>query len=204
MRIRKRGNSGQALVETVLMLPLLLGIVLNAINFAYFFLIALNISAASRSSGIYSIMGPSTPAAIVYPNAGPLDCSNPAKTVSDLACQDLTGAVYSPSSSDFGVQVCSPSVAPGVLFAGTVNERTPCASYGMSSMFSFAPSEPDPELNYDGSAPAFLLNRVDVVYRFRTPIPLMPFNIVVLAAPQCTGSDPVVCTFRRHVEMRAM
>ena len=38
-----RGSSGQALIETALVLPLLLFIVLNAVNFAYFFLMALNI-----------------------------------------------------------------------------------------------------------------------------------------------------------------
>ncbi len=52
-----RENSGQALVETVLLLPLLMAIVLNAINFGYFFLMALNITSAARSGGLYSIMG---------------------------------------------------------------------------------------------------------------------------------------------------
>jgi hypothetical protein len=46
---------------------------------------------------------------------------------------------------------------------------------------------------------------VDVGYTFRTPIPLMPFNIIVLAAPACTSSGgTVTCTFVRHVSMRAM
>ena len=43
MNIRKiaaaGGQSGQSLVETVLMLPLLLLLLLNAVNFGYFFFV---------------------------------------------------------------------------------------------------------------------------------------------------------------------
>jgi Flp pilus assembly protein TadG len=194
----RRGSSGQALVETVLILPLLLSIVLNAINFAYFFLMALNITASSRSSGIYSITGGATPSGIALPPAGP---QTDTTSVSYIAYQDLTGAVSSPSINA-GVQVCSPTV--GVLNSGTVNQQSQCTTFG--SVGSFQPAEPDPELNSGNTAPAFALNRTDVAYQFRTPIPLMPFNIIVLAAPACTSSSggTVTCTFYRHVEMRAM
>jgi len=58
MRLVKfvRGDSGQALIETVLLVPLLLAIILNAVNFGYFFLMALNITSSARSSALYSIM----------------------------------------------------------------------------------------------------------------------------------------------------
>ncbi len=47
--------------------------------------------------------------------------------------------------------------------------------------------------------------RVDVAYQFRPPIPLMPFNIIILASPACSSSGGVVtCLFYRHTEMRAM
>jgi hypothetical protein len=196
-----RNSSGQALIETALILPLLLTIVLNAVNFAFFFLMALNITAASRSSAIYSVMGGATPSAIALPKGGPVTTTT---TVSYLALQDLTGAVYSPSTKA-GVQVCSSSIppAPGILNAGTTTMQTQCASYG--SVGSFPSAEPDPELNAGGTAPAFLLNRVDVAYQFSPPIPVMPFNILVLAAPICTSSGgTVTCTFYRHVEMREM
>ena len=205
MRIRKPGNSGQALVETLLMLPILLSLVLNAINFAYFFLMAINISSASRSSGVYSIVGGATPAGIALPIAGDMsNCTGTgSSTVSCLVQMDLTGAVYTPTTSNTGGQVCSPSV--GVLNAGTPNQQSQCSAFGSNAgSTSFGPADPDPELDNGGSSPAFMLNRVDVAYSFQTPIPLMPFNIVVLAAPQCTGSDPVICTFFRHVSMRAM
>jgi hypothetical protein len=196
-----RNSSGQALIETALILPLLLTIVLNAVNFAFFFLMALNISAASRSSAIYSVMGGATPSTIALPKGGPATTTT---TVSYLALQDLTGAVYSPSTKA-GVQVCSSSIppAPGILNAGTTTMQTQCASYG--SVGSFPSAEPDPELNAGSTAPAFLLNRVDVAYQFSPPIPVMPFSILVLAAPICTSSGgTVTCTFYRHVEMREM
>jgi TadE-like protein len=198
---RLQGNSGQSLIETALILPLLLVIILNAVNFAYFFLVTLNITSASRSAGIYSIMGGATPAAISLPQGGP---STGTKTVSYLALQDLTGAVYSPSTKA-GIQVCSTAVTspPSVLNAGTVNQRTPCASYGLSA--SYPVSQPDPEKNAANTAPAFLLNRVDVAYQFSPPIPLSPFNIIVLVSPICTSTGGnVTCTFYRHILMREM
>jgi TadE-like protein len=202
MRVSRfvRGDSGQSLIETAIALPVLLSIVLNAINFGYVFLMALNITSSARSSAIYSVMGGATPAAIPLPNGGPPDCTT-GKTVSDLACRDLTGAVFSPSTMA-GFQVCSQSV--GVLNVGTTNMHTDCATYG-SVGGGFPASQPDPELNAGNTAPAFLLNRVDVAYQFSPPVPLTPFNILVLAAPICTSSGGnVTCTFYRHAVMREM
>jgi hypothetical protein len=201
MKILKlvRDNSGQALLETVLLMPLALMIVLNAVNFGYFFLMALNITSSSRSSGLYSIMGNETPAAIPVPPAGPVGAIN---SVSYLAYQDLTGAVYSPSTNA-GVQVCSPSV--GILNAGTVNQQSSCTPFGSIGSFPVSVSGPDPELNSSNTVPAFMLNRVDIAYKFTPPIPSMPFNIVVLASPSCTSTGGTVsCTFYRHSVMRVM
>jgi TadE-like protein len=201
MRIRKiaRNCSGQALIETALILPLLLTIVLNAVNFAFFFLMALNITSSSRSSGIYSIMGGATPAVLALPKAGPQTTTT---TVSYLAYQDLTGAVSTPTTTNTGVNVCSSTV--GIHNVGATNMGTNCTSVGISGGFATT-AGPDPELNSGSTAPAFLLNRVDVAYQFSPPIPIMPFNILVLAAPICSSSGGTVsCTFYRHVEMREM
>jgi len=207
MKIRKlaRNSSGQALIETVLVLPLLLTIVLNAVNFAYFFLMALNITSAARTSTIYSVMGGSTPAGIAFPKPGPPNCTTPGKTVSDLACQDLTGAVYSPSTTNTGFNVCSSTV--GISNPGKTNMGTNCVKYGIGGGFPLT-AEPDPELNAGSTAPAFLLNRVDVAYKFNPPVPLTPFNLFVFVAPNCTRSGgtfgTVTCTFYRHAVMREM
>ena len=199
MRMPKfvRESSGQAMVETVLLMPLLLLIILNAVNFGFFFLMALDITASARSSGLYSIMGSATPPAMALPLAGPNTTST---SVSYLAYQDLTGAVYSPSTNA-GVQVCSPAV--GVLNAGTVNQHSQCSTFG--SIGSFSAADVDPELNSGSTAPAFLLNRVDVAYQFTPPIPFLPFNLIVLVSPACTASGATItCTFYQHTEMRAM
>jgi Flp pilus assembly protein TadG len=193
----KHRDQGQALLETVLLMPLLLMVVLNAVNFGYFFLMALNLTSAARTSALYSIMGDETPAAIAVPPAGPSSSTN---SVSYIAYQDLTGAVSSPSTNA-GIQVCSPSV--GILNAGTATQKTQCTTFG--SVGSFPASEADPELNSAGTVPAFLMNRVDVAYQFSPPIPLTPFNLLVLGSANCASSGgSVTCTFYRHSVMRVM
>jgi hypothetical protein len=209
MRMPKfvRGSSGQALVETVLIVPLLLAIILNAINFAYLCLMALDITSSARSSGLYSIMGSASPPAIALPSAGPYTTTT---SVSYLTFQDLTGAVYSPSTSNTGINVCSPSVGVATGTAGGPNQQSACTTFG--SIGSFGAADPDPECSAastksnppcTGGTPAFMLNRVDIAYKFSPPIPSMPFNLIVLTVPGCTGT-PVTCTFYRHIEMRAM
>ncbi len=194
---RGRSDSGQSLLETILVIPLLLLIVANAINFGYFFLMALNISAASRSGSLYSIMGSATPAATSLPPAGP---ATGITSVSHLAYQDLTGAVASPSTNG-AVQVCSPSV--GVVNPGNTNETSACSSF--PSTATFPTPDPDPELNAGNTAPAFILNRVDIRYSFTPPLPAMPFNLVVLLSSACTSTGGnTTCTFYRHAEMRGM
>lgn len=201
MRRPKSKSAGQALVETILMLPIIITIVLNAINFGYFFLMALNITSSSRTSGLYSIMADSTPAAIQIPKAGPVATID---TVSHLAYQDLTGSVSSPSTAA-GVRVCSSSV--GLQGAGTTTQRTQCTTFG-SITFPTSPApfpDPDPELNASNTIPAFLLNRVDVAYQFSPIIPFTPFSILVMANPNCVSAGgTVTCTFYRHSVMRVM
>jgi hypothetical protein len=201
MRILKlaRNNSGQALIETALILPLLLVIVLNAVNFAFLFLMTLNITSAARTSGIYSIMGGATPAAKSLPLAGPAttDCppTTVTATVSDLAYQDLCGAVSAPSTSNTGINVCSSRVGVSGTGAATV---TTCTLSGIGGGFP-ASAEADPE------SPSFLLGRVDVAYKFSPPIPLIPFSAALLVSPNCSSSGgSVTCTFYRHIVMREM
>jgi len=181
-----QSSSGQALIETALILPILLTVVLNAVNFAFFFLVALNITSSSRTSGIYSIMGGATPASMALPSS---------TVVSDLAKQDLTGALYTPSTSNTGVNVCSSTVGTSGTGASTV---TTCTSTGVGAGYPTS-ADADPE------APSFLMGRVDVAYRFTPPVPLTPFNALLLLATNCSSSGgTVTCTFYRHIVMREM
>src|SRR6266851_10362244 len=105
MNIRKTalrcGQTGQSLVEITLMLPLLLLVLLNAVNFGYFYLVALNLTSASRSGALYAMIGSSTPAGTALPPAA--GTSN--LTASYLTYKDLTGSLLSPGNAT--IQVCS-------------------------------------------------------------------------------------------------
>src|SRR5206468_9716178 len=112
--MRMRGSfikpeSGQALLEMAVVLPFLLILIFNAINFGYFFIIALNITAAPRSGVEYSIMGSSTPAGDLdgLPKATPANSTS--ATVAALAYQDLQGALAT-YATNATVQVCSQQV----------------------------------------------------------------------------------------------
>ena len=191
MRIRKpalaRCSSGQALVETALLLPLLLTIILNAVNFGYFFVVALNLAAAPRSGVEYSILGGATAggSALGLPPAGPASTNT---TVSYLTYQDMAGALSSSSSTP--LQVCSKVI--GLNGSGS-SQTAKCATFGTY------PSPPSPDS--DPESPSFVLNRVDVKYTFNTLIPGTVFNLALLPLAICSGGT---CTFHRQASMRAL
>lgn len=172
------------------MLPVLLMLLFNAVNFGYFFLIAINVAASPRSGGTYSIQGFASPVADALPVAGP---STAATSVSYLTYQDMTGAIYSPSNTP--VQICSATL--GLNNSGTSAQTAKCANYG--SAYGFPAPDSDPE------SPEFVLNRVDVAYSFTPLINGTLFSIFTLASPICSStSGSVTCTFHRQIEMRAM
>ncbi len=192
MRIRRvthaRSDSGQSLVETALVLPLLLMLVLNAVNFAYFFVVALNLAAAPRSGVQYSVLGFLTPAALSVPDAGPSTANT---SVSYLTYRDITGALSAPTSAS--VQVCSKIL--GFTGTGTA-QKANCTSYGSATF---------PSVDADPEAPSFVLHRVDITYSFRPLIPGTPFGLTLLPSPICASSGgTITCTFHRQVSMRAI
>src|SRR5207244_1435055 len=98
----RRASMGQSMIETVLMLPLLLLLLLNAVNFGFYFFVTLNLTAAPRTSAEYSTMGFDTPSAISLPDSGP---PSGTLTSSYITQQDMTGAVYNPTAAS--IQICS-------------------------------------------------------------------------------------------------
>lgn len=198
-RGRKAGGrraSGQSMVETALLIPLLLLIILNAVNFGYFFLVALNLAAAPRSGVEYSILGYATPGTLNLPSPGP---PTTATSVSYLTYQDMTGALYQPSSAT--VQVCSKIL--GVSNAGLTTQTANCVTCSGSTCGSPGTGSPVPDA--DPESPLFVLHRVDVTYTFTPLIPGTPFGLTLLPSSICSSAGgKITCTFHRQVSMRAM
>ena len=199
MATARSSARGSSLIELALVLPVLLMLVLNALNFGYFILVALNLTSASRSATEYSITGQATPATIPLPPPTPgstLSCPsyNPDCWVTETAYTDLK--VGSPRTST--LQVCSETV--GMSFDASGNPVA-CCSKGSNLTFtggldksgscSLQAAEADPE------GPHFVLQQVDVWYSFEPLIPGKVFNI----ATPCGLSN---CQFHRRAFMRAM
>ena len=179
-------ESGQAIIETVLAMPLLLLVVLNAVNMGYVYLMAINLAAAPRVAAEYSIMGFQTPAASALANAGPITTNT---SVSYLARRDMTGAINAPTTAS--VQVCSQTVS--INSSGVAG----CTSFG-SATFTGSAAAADPE------APSFVLNRVDVKYTFNPIIPGRIWSLGLIPSGLCSASagGGTTCTFHRQVSMR--
>jgi hypothetical protein len=194
MRTRRlaKGCSGQALIETAIILPLILLLILNIINFGFFFVVALNLTASPRSGVEYSILGFQTPGSLSLPSAGPPSATD---TISYLSQQDLTGALSAPTGAT--IQVCSSTV--GLSSTGVAL----CVSCTGSSCGTASAGSPTPAS--DPEAPTFTLHRVDVDYTFSPPIPGTPFGLALLPLGVCSSSGgTVTCRFHRQVSMRAM
>lgn len=186
---RRKSTSGQALIESAILIPFLLMIIFNGINFGYFYYVTLNMSASTRSGALYAILGPETPVGNSFPSAG---STSTITSVSNVMYQDMAGALPS-ASSNASVQVCSSTV--GVLNKGLATQKADCTSFGSLSFSGGAGTDPE--------APTFTLHQVDIKYQFTPLIPGRPFGAILLAAGVCGGS-PITCTFHRKVLMRAM
>ena len=192
-------RSAQALIETAMVLPILLLLILNAVNFGYLLYVSLNLSSATRSAALYSIQGFDTPAfpelAAAPKNASP---SSSTASVAYLIYQDITGALGSASSAS--VQVCTKSLAQD---PSNNWQCVTCSSY-TSNCSAAAPSPGGACTASPATSPycdpesTFVLNRVDITYTFKPLIPGGAFNLVMLAS--CGGQ----CTFHRQASMRVM
>ena len=152
-----RAQGAQSIVETALILPLMLTIVLNAANFGYFFFIALNLASAPHMAALYSIQGGQTPAQLTLPSAA---------LVEQLAYDDIRGSV--PRAANAPLQVCSKAI--GLNNVGTATQTAQCQSFNGSP--SYTPAT-DPE------APVFVLQRVDMTYTVTPLVKGTAFNLIV-------------------------
>ena len=192
MRRLKNDSRGQSLVETALMLPLLLLLILSVVNMAYFFLVITNLTGAARSGAEYSAMGSSTPWAQPPPSPGPATGTNGNFTVTYVVQQDMTGALWSPTGTNTQIQICSTALgfqAGGLPKCQTCHGNT-CGAAGAGS--------PQPAADPEGS---FSLNEVTITYTFNTLVPGTIFNLPLRASGMCNGGS---CTFVRRARMRVM
>jgi Flp pilus assembly protein TadG len=190
-RTAVRGDSGQSMIETLLMLPIMLLVLFNAINFGYFFLITLNLSTATRSGVEYAMLGGRTPGdnGLVKPTEA-----------ANATYQDIFGAIGSPYGA--AVKICTKQLG---YAAGVANCAT-CTGAQTGSTCTGNAAGNAADVDNEGASPRnFVLQRVDITYTFSPLLPPALFNLTVLAIPSCTSTGGnVSCVFHRHVSMRAM
>jgi hypothetical protein len=194
LRLHRR-TQGQSIIETALLMPIMLLIAFNAINFGYFFFVAVNLAAAPRTGVQYGILGFATPQTWQLPPAGPSGSSCPATATStdayvcSLVYQDILGVLNNATGAT--VRVCSSTV--GLVNPGGSSERTSCRTFGGGTITTNPASDPE--------APYFKLARVDVQY---TVTPIIPaFQLPTPAGPISLTILPNL-NFRRQVSMREM
>jgi hypothetical protein len=188
------------------MLPLLLLVVLNVVNLAYFFLMIVNLTGAARTGALYSIEGSYTPYAATQASSGSTNCSTSPNTVACLILQDLTGAV--PNANAVTVQVCSQvntnsSTNSGLHASGTsqVSNCVSCTNGTGCTPANSYNGSPAPSIDPEQPTSPFVLNQVTITYTFNTLIPGTFFNAALQSIPGCGGSS---CTFYRTAYMRSM
>ncbi len=188
LRDRWKSASGQSLIETALLVPLILLVTFNAINFGYYFLVALHLASAPRAGVQYSILGDESAVPDgALPAVGP---SNNTGTVSYLAYQDMSGLT---GTSGTAMQVCSIKVG-ALIDPGTSTQHASCTSYGAAADPAFPAATSDPE------SPLFVLHRVDVQYTVTPLIGGMSFKFGGVDFGLLTPG----LTFHRQVSMRAI
>ena len=200
---RMKRSRGQSLVETALILPLLLMVVLNVVNLAYFFIMTINLTGSSRTGALYSIMGSATP----YASQLPSDGSNTAnQTVANVTWGDMSalwGQTGSWVPANVTLQVCSPILGINQTGTGTVSQVPNCDQCTTTGCSQVTGSSINPSINPDPEAPNFVLNQVSVTYQFNALIPGRIFNIPLQAFSGICNSSGT-CTFTRYAQMRAM
>lgn len=206
-----RGSRGQSLVETAIMLPLLLLLVLNAVNFAYVFLVMVNLTGASRSAALYSIEGSYSPYALQEAPSGTGTGSTLATTpgtVAYAALHDLTGALSNATASTTIVQVCTQlnidsKTGSGLNTNGSSQQVANCEQCDTSNGCKTGNMGGTPAASADPEQPSFVLNEVDITYQFSALFPGKIFNIALEAMPSALCSAGT-CKFTRSARMRSM
>jgi hypothetical protein len=176
--VLRRKRAGQALVEFALMLPLLLILIANIVNFGGLFYAFVAVGNASRSAGDYTIMG-----SIAYSGTDLSGVSGPTlQAPSDLgsAGAQLVGNMLGtdmlalPNRSSIKVRLCELNPSNAAITKATCNVCDNSAGTGIMSCTSGSGSftaNPVPDTS-TGEGSSYTLTWVDVSYTYNPFIPL--------------------------------
>jgi Flp pilus assembly protein TadG len=175
---QRRDRAGQSLVEFALMLPLLLILIVNIVNFAGFFYAFIEVANASRSAGDYTIMG-----SIAYSGTDAGGASLPqlkapsdngsagAQAVANMLGTDMLAL---PNRSSISVRLCELNPSSADIATATCNVCNNSAGTGVMSCTSGSGSftaNPSPDTS-TGEGSSYTLTWVDVSYTYNPFIPL--------------------------------
>ncbi len=139
-------NQGQALIEYILVVPLVFLLAVNVVNFGGFFYAFITVANAARAGADYAILGGASAGSPVLGTGA---------TISDLITTDIASL---PNKSSLSVNICQ-SIYDPLLNTTTFK----VVSGTCTSILS------DPEKNY------YVLTSVDVTYTYLPFIPLFSF-----------------------------
>lgn len=174
----KRKSGGQALVEFAIMLPLMVVVIANIVNFAGFFLAFVQVGNAGRSGGDYAVMG-----SIAYSGTSPSGAAGPsfqAPADRGLAGTQLVANMLStdmlslPNRVNINVRMCELNPSNAAIGNATCNVCANTATAGTmtctggSGAFT---SNPAPDTS-TGEGSNYTLSWVDVSYTYNPLIPL--------------------------------
>jgi Flp pilus assembly protein TadG len=155
--VSRRSAGGQALIEFALILPLLLILIVNAVNFGGLFFAWITVSNAARDGAQYMSRG-----SVAWGSPAPT-APTAAQISTNIVANDVAGL---PNSASLAVRVCTrtPSGRGSGGTAPTIACTTPTGS------FSTAPSNPPEDASSE--APSFVMAWIDVGYDYQTYIPV--------------------------------
>jgi Flp pilus assembly protein TadG len=168
------GQSGQALVELALVVPLLFVVIVNVVNFGGFFLAAVSVASAARDGANYmarganSLGGPSTPTAAQI-----------ATNVANVYSNSL------PNKSSLGVRMCTrtPSGGASTTLTCSLGTSSFSTASGTCTSGNATTCLSNPAADSSTEASAYTMGWVDVVYTYQTFVPVyvltLPSSVVV-------------------------
>jgi Flp pilus assembly protein TadG len=154
-------RAGHSLIEFSLMLPLLLLLVVNVVNFGAFMYGWITVSNAARAGAQYMILGPAS-----YTSPKPIDSS----AIAALITNDVSTLL---NKASVLVRVCTNN-------GGTYHKTMALSETGSACAAGNTNGLSDPEVA--GSPALYVLALVDVSYTYQPIIPLWEFSLLHIHA----------------------